>query len=273
MKFRLHEIVLGALLTVAVFAMGMLFSPSHQPSPAGKYQSQQTERAAQDREASKPSAAEGAKAGQDHPQQDDKSEFWSAKLTDWLLAIFTFFLVTFTGGLWWSTSRLWIATKIAADAAQVAAEHIPIVEGAYVHALVEGNVIDKRLNSIGDDVSSPEIPLEITLSNFGKTPAFVNHVSARLSCPPIIDGETQRLFAPSETILGADRSHKDTLTLRPLSLAEARHVETQSAIIILQGTIYYADIWGNEWATDFDGRYEPNSKSFKIAHKPRIKTK
>ena len=59
---------------------------------------------------------------------------------------------------------------------------------------------------------------------------------------------------------------------RALSLAEARRIEARSAIILLQGTIYYADIWGDEGATDFDGRYEPDSKRFNIAHKLRKKT-
>jgi hypothetical protein len=48
-------------------------------------------------------------AGQGHKQQESNSEFWTAKLTDWLLALFTLFLVVFNYRLWKSTEKLWSA--------------------------------------------------------------------------------------------------------------------------------------------------------------------
>jgi hypothetical protein len=93
MKVRSHEVFLGCFLTVAVFAVGMLFASSYQPSPAAKNPSQQSETAAQNRDASKPFLADHARDGQTTQHKEEKSEFWSAKLTDWLLAAFTALLV------------------------------------------------------------------------------------------------------------------------------------------------------------------------------------
>jgi hypothetical protein len=53
-------------------------------------------------------------------------EFFAAKLTDWLLAILTFFLVIFTYRLWRSTDKLWVAGEkqiaVARDSADAAKE-------------------------------------------------------------------------------------------------------------------------------------------------------
>jgi hypothetical protein len=118
MKFRVPEIILGALLAVAVFAIGALFASSYQPSPAAKNQSQQAEPAGQNGDASKPPVADHAKNGQAAQHKEEKSEFWSAKLTDWLLAVFTFFLVAFTYRLWKSTEKLWETTDASVKLAR-----------------------------------------------------------------------------------------------------------------------------------------------------------
>jgi hypothetical protein len=61
-----------------------------------------------------------------HPKaetKEDRSEFWSAKLTDWLLAAFTFALVVFTGLLYRATARLWEATREQAELTRTALIH------------------------------------------------------------------------------------------------------------------------------------------------------
>lgn len=130
-KPRFPEVLLGILLAVAIFAMGMLFAPSYQPSPAAKNQSQQTEATAQDHAGSKPSTAESTKADQGHEKQESKSAFWSAKLTDWLLAALTGLLVLFTYRLWKSTDKLWTAgekqIEISGKMAEVADRQLAII--------------------------------------------------------------------------------------------------------------------------------------------------
>src|ERR1700704_4662056 len=89
MKFRPTEIFLGCFLTVAVFAMGMLFASSFVPQPE--------RRAEQHTPADNP-AKESVKHG-----------FWE-KTADDPVAYFTLWLVGFTGVLAVSTIGLGIAT-------------------------------------------------------------------------------------------------------------------------------------------------------------------
>jgi hypothetical protein len=99
------------LLAVAIFAMGMLFASSYNPGPSANNQGQQTEPAAQNGHGSKAATVDDAKGGNAQKQQESGGEFWSAKLTDWLLAAFTALLVAFTYRLWKSTDNLWSASR------------------------------------------------------------------------------------------------------------------------------------------------------------------
>ena len=122
MKFRIPEVLFGSLLAVAIFAMGMLFASSYNPGPSGNSHGQQAETAAQNSHGGKAAAVDDAKSSQNHKQQEGNSEFWTAKLTDWLLAIFTALLVAFTYRLWKSTDKLWLAGEKQIVAAQMSAE-------------------------------------------------------------------------------------------------------------------------------------------------------
>ncbi|MGY4351222.1 hypothetical protein ACVWXM_007715 [Bradyrhizobium sp. GM7.3] len=93
MRFRLPEIFLGCFLTVAVFAMGMLFA--NQLHFAAQYQNEHS------------GATEVHSVDEPSKPSKEQSEFWNAKLTDWLLAALTFFLALFTYRLWKSTDKLW----------------------------------------------------------------------------------------------------------------------------------------------------------------------
>jgi len=95
MRFRTTEVLFGMLLAVAIFAMGMLFASSYNPGPSANNQGQQTEPAAQNGHGSKAATVDDAKGGNAQKQQESGREFWSAKLTDWLLAAFTALLVGF----------------------------------------------------------------------------------------------------------------------------------------------------------------------------------
>jgi hypothetical protein len=72
MQYRLPDILVGCLLTIAVFSIGMLFAA---------------------------------------PFFHRDVEIASVKLSDWLLVLFNLFLVVFTGLLWWSTQALWRVTR------------------------------------------------------------------------------------------------------------------------------------------------------------------
>src|SRR4051812_47065661 len=113
LKKSLNAFVLALFVGwVAVFGL-VAWTASHHPSPTTKHQTQQTEPAEHNREPSKPTAPNRTYKGEATQHNEDKSEFWSAKLTDWLLAVFTFFLVAFTYRLWKSTENLWKTTDAA----------------------------------------------------------------------------------------------------------------------------------------------------------------
>jgi hypothetical protein len=91
-------------------------------------------------------------------------EFWNAKLTDWLLAVFTLALVLFTRELVQSTNRLWDAgerQREAMMAANVAAQR------AWLTASV-GIKGDLHRSANG----SISVPIFIKITNLGKTPAL-----------------------------------------------------------------------------------------------------
>lgn len=82
MRFRTHELLLGVFLTVAVFAMGMVFSSSRSTEPPKVYVLEKAEASAK------------ASLG-----------FWE-KVADDPVALFTAFLVASTLLLWWATWRI-----------------------------------------------------------------------------------------------------------------------------------------------------------------------
>jgi hypothetical protein len=108
-------------------------------------------------------------------------QFFSAKLTDWLLAILTFFLVLFTYRLWRSTDKLWAAgekqiavardsadaAKEAADAARDQTLNFAKLERPYLY------IFDARGLNIDQDQEDPFHYLNYSVANYGKTPALV----------------------------------------------------------------------------------------------------
>jgi hypothetical protein len=192
MKFRVPDIVLGVFLTVAVFATGMLFGSSYYAGPAAKNQSQHTETAAQSGDASKPLAEGRANDGHAKQHKEEKSEFWSAKLTDWLLAVFTFFLVAFTYRLWKSTEKLWLAGEkqiaVAQDSVDAAmfsaeaagrsagaAERSSTSDRAWLFVKITSRGVITRNGSSGFLVRA-----EYQVENFGKTPATITKLDTHL---------------------------------------------------------------------------------------------
>ena len=148
-RFRVPELFLGCFLTVAVFATGILFS--NQAAPPQAYPAQQANRS-DEHNVTGPASASG---DQDHKEKKGESEFWSAKLTDWLLAVLTFFLALFTFRLWKSTDKLW----------QNASEDTRIIQRAYIAVEPLG------IHSISDEVGDQTAVAHISINNVGNLPA------------------------------------------------------------------------------------------------------
>jgi hypothetical protein len=188
MRFRIPELFLGAFLAVAIFATGMLFATSYYSSPTTNNQSKQTESTAQDGHAGIP-ITENAADSQTAQHKEEKSEFWSAKLTDWLLASFTLFLVAFTGALVRSTNRLW----------QAAIDQGRLTENAF--AQLEGPLIDISKITAEIEVASPHYSAEngprvsVHFKNHGRGPASITMLNCRFAfieklpdIPPYLKG-------------------------------------------------------------------------------------
>jgi hypothetical protein len=160
------------------------------------------------------------------------------------------------------------AAEIAAKAAQAAAEHIPIVEGAFVYLLLVEDLIGDRLNLIENGQLDFGVPrIQIRLKNFGKTPAFIDTFRAHLSCAAInISG--QEISIQPNTIIGAGAESPiapDSLRIEiSLPAEDATKVKDRSAVILLTGTLIYSDIWECKWTAPFDGRYDAEHGRFRL---------
>jgi hypothetical protein len=208
MKFHIPEIFLGVLLTVAVFAMGVIFTASYYPSPSAHNQT------IQDR-IGKSSAADVPHNGQHEQEKEANSEFWSAKLTDWLLAAFTAMLVAFTYQLWKSTDKLWLAgesqivlikenfakeltenreiakgnwdemrrsTDVAVQSANAAARQARAAEEA-LHRIERPYLLVSDLSHIKppkvtEEIMIPNTHISYKVGNYGRMPAIVHQIQS-----------------------------------------------------------------------------------------------
>jgi hypothetical protein len=84
------------------------------------------------------------------------------------LTVATWVLAFITGALVLATGLLGVGTFIAAKAAQKSAEHIPTAERAYIYGGVGKRQIISDRNG-----AAVAIGVQITMANYGKTPAFV----------------------------------------------------------------------------------------------------
>jgi hypothetical protein len=154
MKFPMPELILGALLAVAIFAMGMVFAPSQ------KYFDRAREVAAFER-------------GEPPRKRDSESD-----LIVWLTKDAAGFFTAVLGAVGALQAILFFVqlrlmrrslapAEAAAKTAQAAAEHIPIVERAYIF-------IEARPVQIGPEGEA--FHLELTLRNLGQTPGFPKRI-------------------------------------------------------------------------------------------------
>jgi hypothetical protein len=170
-----------------------------------------------------------------------------------ITAIFTIILSA-------STILLWVVTNTAAEAAKVAAEHIPTVEGANVYVLLKKETVEEDLQMIGMPNGLIRrdftIKIQVSLKNFGKTPAVIERFTVRLSY-----GREKQIFGAvayiqPNTVIGAgDEIEPPLIVSAPvLSKDDAEKIWRGESSLTLGGVLVYRDIWGNKWSAPFDGR-------------------
>lgn len=153
----------------ATWVAGFVYiaASSQHPSPSAKHKSEQSARPDQENNATPPAAKYDRSGGESHEQQKEKGEFWSAKLTDWLLAVLTFFLALFTYQLWKSTEKLWASTKATVELAreEFTATHRP-------------RIVIYEMQTHSGDGSTADGRVHFRYVNVGDTDAFVTSISS-----------------------------------------------------------------------------------------------
>jgi hypothetical protein len=171
LRFRLPEVFFGALLAIAIFAMGMLYETSRRPS------SQQL--------------TPGSITNQSQPQHTGGSDrHWLTRLMDWLThdatGVFTLFLVAVGAiqiGVFLRQLRFIresvddakmaaTAARAAANAAQQSADHLHSAERAHINGGMGRWIID--VNSVDGPYMSTN------LNNHGKTPGSVTRIAVAI---------------------------------------------------------------------------------------------
>jgi hypothetical protein len=261
MRFRVPELFLGCLLTVAVFSVGTLFS------------SQYARQTTQTNSAEKSS----------HPTEN-KSEpksFWEPLTTD-PVAAFTLglFLVGMAqAGFFYVQLKLIReslrpaeqAAKAAQDAATAAktqADALMAAEGAHLYVIITADNIARIFqlarmydNSPGMHDSKSTAPcLRYVLKNYGKTPAMLLHVLHGMSIQKD-PGERRTLVARDGAleIIGVDgRGAEASFTYdEAFTFGDARSLVSEEAVLYFYGEADYRDTFGAtihpEWEFIADG--------------------
>jgi hypothetical protein len=193
--------------------MGFLFASYQSPLPT-QHQSRQIEAAAQDREGDSPLSVDGAEDSKNRKRQEGASEFWAAKLTDWLLAGFTALLVLFTYRLWRSTEKLWESTTATVNLAreEFVATHRPKIR---IHTVE----VTRRLKD-GDDTNL--IGASILGFNVGESSAKNLEVRGQIFMGPRFALDVQRPIVKTfEEVLSGQKFHAEVTSDCPVVHAAA----------------------------------------------------
>jgi hypothetical protein len=148
-----------------------------------KYRASRPRSATHNSDSSNAAAVDHAKAGDNHTHQEGKGEFWSAKLTDWLLAVLTGLLVLFTYRLWKSTERLWLAgekqIEVAGSAAVAAKKSADVAESTLIATQRPWIEITgmRALSDLTFDADGGRVTIQAGIKVSGQTPALNVSVS------------------------------------------------------------------------------------------------
>jgi hypothetical protein len=242
MRYRVPEIFLGVFLSVAIFAMGMTFSSViFSPNQSTEHESQS-----------------------EHPK-DKAPKIGNAESADDRIAKYTLWLAILTGGLvivsvfqGYFLIRADRTARIAANAAAEGAEAQIALEGARLTCLPTSSSYWNEIGRWADRwPNSPDMPLRRTfavlfvLKNYGKTPATITGVNARLirsrEAPGNINIETPFLELPGEIVVGAGLRSEGEFKVefsQFFRLEEAIQVQNGELNIWFNGRVIYDDVFG-----------------------------
>jgi hypothetical protein len=173
----LVAIFVSLLIVIAGLLHALKQHPPYAPQVSAEQQAHGALKGEENASGGSPSAA---KANEEHggkhaeKGEEDGTEFWPSvfgvrlKITDSLLAVFTFGLLVFTGLLWRSTHKLWFAgekqLRLAREALVADQRAWLVVTHFHIESLDFGRVVKGSADASADIV--------IKFSNVGRTPAL-----------------------------------------------------------------------------------------------------
>jgi hypothetical protein len=237
-----------------------------------------------------------------HPSaeaKEERGEFWSAKLTDWLLAAFTFALVIFTGLLYHATAGLFTET---AGLRQAAAEQSADMKASIAAAQKSADAASRNAKTAELALLSVEIPylypfvrshgirvgtsqktgqlavvgfdygnefMRIYFKNFGRTPAEIIEVNTlirmNMGMPPAFvhpERPFNPLFGSVVTSGGDSEEFPVALTEGQYQTVYRREFDPDMHIFWLLGYVRYTDVFENEYVRGFTLGFAPNTETF-----------
>lgn len=183
--------------------------------------------------------------------------------------IFTVVLIGANIALWRVTRTAANAAKNAADAADLSAKAITVVERAYVYPIVVSpgaieECIRGALACAEDDTPTPETAeLTFRLKNFGKTPAILKSAFVAFGAPPhgALIG-----VSLADSVLASSKKTSPLSSRMEIGLTrkQAQHVLLYTGHISFEGTVTFDDIWGNENTTQFYFVWDKDIKRMRL---------
>lgn len=205
MQKRFSPLVLAIFISLLVVVAGLLHALKQHPPYAPQINTQQQANGAfKGEEHAKPSTVEAAKLDKEHggkhseQGENEGTEFWPPflglrlKITDSLLAVFTFGLLVFTGLLWRSTHKLWTAGK-----KQIAVTRDALIgdQRAWITATLE---IGPTGLTFGD--SYVDVYVLVKITNAGRTAAVNAHTTVKMIGSLVGTAEAVRALAAEHKV-------------------------------------------------------------------------
>jgi hypothetical protein len=214
---------------------------------------------------------------QDNKADKDHSEFWSAKLTDWLLVAFTLALVFFTRQLARSTNRLWEAGERQMELIRENAEKqsedtkaaIELARAEFISTHRPRLILRQAFAPLSDN-DGTRIQVHFTITNVGDTKAWIVSSEAYLE-----------LFTTRHLMLAPNSVGKSDITTdeRPLKAGEAKDFILMGNLewdnetrfnyspdfeigLFFVGHVIYRDELGTKRQMAFRRRYTPSAQRF-----------
>jgi len=206
-----------------------------------------------------------AGSAQEISKQKPPESFWQ-RTVDNPVNVYTALLTFFTAVLAISTIGLWVETKrtsnVAKTSAEAAKKSADIAERSLVD--LEGPmlypVIDKNhLKSISNKTDIFTIIFNI--KNYGRTPALPGRLQYSVSSVTS-DHQTGRVSMLLSDAVIESHGTSSPITTEPISFTDAEDVMAGRKVLNLLGSIYYHDMFGNQYEQVFCLIYDSGYKVF-----------